>query len=406
MNDRSSGRLVPSRSAVRRIALATGLSGTGSGIAGVALSYLVFERTNSAVWLAGTLFFSFGVVGLLTPLAGKLVDQYDRRRVMIVSDLSSLATWSLLAFTREPLAIAAIGFVASVLAVPVRLAANAAVPNLVKEDDLPWANGLIAAAANAARLVGPAFGGGLYALGGATLAFIVNAASFGASALLVASVRGRSFSAERTGEEPSASSLEGFRVIRRDRMLLSITIAWTLMWLAMNVAYVADPPLARGFGVGPLGFGLIDTSFGAGALLGSVLATRLVRSSERAWIAAGMLGVGAGWAMIALTPLFALVLVGSALAAGLDAIGSVAGYGLIQRRTRDAVRGRVFAAQSAAGLSANMIGFIVVGPLVEALGPQAVYGVGGIVSVVAALTFVIPTRRSAIVVEGTTTRTV
>lgn len=385
-----------SRSAVRRIALAKGLSGTGSGIASVALSYLVFQRTNSALWLAGTLFFSFGVVGLLTPFAGKLVDRYDRRRVMIASDVGSLVTWSLLAFTREPLAIAAIGFVASVLAVPVGLAANAAVPNLVEEEDLPWANGLIAAAANSARLAGPAIGGGLYALGGATLAFIVNAASFAASALLVASVRGRSFSAERADEEPSGSSLEGFRVIRRDRMLLWITIAWTMMWLAMNIAYVADPPLARGFGVGPLGFGLIDTSFGAGALLGSVLAAPFVRSSPRGWVAAGMLGVAAGWGMIALTPWFALVLVGSALAAGLDAIGGVAGYGLIQRRTPDAVRGRVFAAQSTAGLSANMLGFVIVGPLVEALGPQAVYGLGGIVSLVATLAFVIPTRAAEV----------
>jgi MFS family permease len=392
---------VASRSAVRRIALAKGLSGTGSSIAGVALSYLVFQQTNSALWLAGTLFFTFGVVGLLTPLAGKLVDQYDRRRVMIASDLGSLATWSLLAFTREPLAIAAIGFIASVLAVPVGLAANAAVPNLVEEDDLPWANGLIAAAASVARLAGPALGGGLYALGGATLAFIVNAASFGASALLVASVRGRSFSAERTSEEPSSSALEGFRVIRRDRMLLWITVAWTTMWLAMNVAYVADPPLARGFGVGPLGFGLIDTSFGAGALVGSVLAARLVHSGERGWIAAGMLGVAAGWGMIALTPWFTLVLVGSAVAAGLDAIGGVAGYGLIQRRTADAVRGRVFAAQSTAGLSANMVGFVIVGPLVEALGPRAVYGLGGILSVMATLTFVIPTRRTGVVVQST-----
>lgn len=265
-----------------------------------------------------------------------------------------------------------------------------------KEEDLAWANGLIAAAANAARLVGPAIGGALYALGGATLAFVVNAASFGTSALLVASVRGRSFSAERADEEPTGNLWEGFRVNHRDRLLLWITVAWTMMWLAMNVAYVADPPLARSFGVGPLGFGLIDTSFGAGALLGSLLAPRFVRSSARSWVAAGMLGVAAGWGMIALTPWFTLVLVGSALAAALDAIGGVAGYGLIQRRTRDAVRGRVFAAQSTAGLSANMVGFVIVGPLVEGLGPQAVYGVGGIVSAVATLAFVIPTRASEV----------
>lgn len=62
-----------------------------------------------------------------------------------------------------------------------------------------------------------------------------------------------------------------------------------------------------------------------------------------------MLGVAVGWGMIALTPWFAWVLVGSAIAAGLDSIGTVAGYGLIQRRTPDAVRARVFAAQTTAG---------------------------------------------------------
>src|SRR4051794_29074497 len=122
------------RFAIRRLALARMLSGTGSNIANVALSYLVYQRTGSAIWLAGTLFFSFGVVGLLTPFAGKIVDRYDRRRVMIASDLLSLGAWSLLAFVRDPAGIAAIGFLASILAQPVGLAAVAAVPNIVSED--------------------------------------------------------------------------------------------------------------------------------------------------------------------------------------------------------------------------------------------------------------------------------
>ena len=236
--------MATTRFAIRRLA-ARMLSGTGSSIANVALSYLVYQRTGSAIWLAGTLFFSFGVVGFLTPLAGKIVDRYDRRRVMIASDLSSLATWSLLVFVRDPAGIAAIGFVASVLAEPVGLAAVAAVPNIVGEDDLPWANGLMSAAGSVVQLVGPALGGALYALGGAGLAFGVNAASFGLSAVLVASLRGIAFAAERNpDDEVSSSALEGSRVIRRDRFLLWITVAWTVMWLAMNIAFVADPPLA------------------------------------------------------------------------------------------------------------------------------------------------------------------
>jgi predicted MFS family arabinose efflux permease len=365
----------------------------GSRIAAVALSFLIYERTGSALWLAGTLFFTFGVTGFLTPLAGKIADRYDRRAVMIASDLLSLATWLLLVFVRAPILLASIGFVASVVALPFQFAASAAIPNIVDEDDLPWANGLMSAAHSTATLAGPAIGGALYALGGAGLAFAVNACSFGLSALLAWSVRGVRFSAEQIeGEERSVSSLEGFRVIRRDPFLLWITVAWTCMWLAMNIAYVADPPLAKSFGVGAFGFGLIDTTFGLGALLGSLVATRIVRGREYAWLTTGMLGVAAGWLMIAATPWFVLVLVGSALAAGIDAVGNVAGYSLIQMRAEDAVRGRVFAAQTTAGLGANMIGFLLVGPLVEALGPQTVYACGGLLALVAAALFVIPTR--------------
>jgi len=62
------------RSAVRRLALGDFLSSTGSGIAAVALSFFVYEQTNSAIWLAGTLFFTFGVAGLITPFAGKIAE--------------------------------------------------------------------------------------------------------------------------------------------------------------------------------------------------------------------------------------------------------------------------------------------------------------------------------------------
>jgi MFS family permease len=175
-----------------------------------------------------------------------------------------------------------------------------------------------------------------------------------------------------------------------------MTIAWTLMWFAMNIAFVADPPLARGFGVGAFGYGMIDTFFGAGALAGALLATRVVKDGERRWVAVGMIAVAAGWATIALTRWFALVLVASAFAAGIDAIGEVAGTNIIQRRATDAVRARVFAAQGTAGLAANMVGFVVVGPLVEALGPRAVYGLGAGVAAIATLTFVIPTSKISV----------
>ena len=100
--------------------------------------------------------------------------------------------------------------------------------------------------------------------------------------------------------------------------------------------------------------------------------------------------------MIAGAPLFILVLIPSAAAAALDTIGTVAGYGLIQRRTADEVRGRVFAAYSMAGMIANMVGFILVGPFVQAFGPRAVYAAGGVLSLLAAGVFAYPKPRDPI----------
>lgn len=60
---------------------------------------------------------------------------------MITSDLLSLSTWLLLVFVRAPILLGSIGFVASVVALPFGLAASAAIPNIVEEDDLAWANG-------------------------------------------------------------------------------------------------------------------------------------------------------------------------------------------------------------------------------------------------------------------------
>src|SRR4051794_39848655 len=63
---------------IRRLALGGFLSSVGSWAAGIAVSYYVFRETGSAVWVAATLFFTFGVVGLFSPLAGKIADRYDR----------------------------------------------------------------------------------------------------------------------------------------------------------------------------------------------------------------------------------------------------------------------------------------------------------------------------------------
>src|SRR4051794_9153241 len=370
---------------IRRLAFGVFLSSAGSWAASIAVSYYVFRVTGSAVWVAGTLFFTFGVIGLFTPIAGKIADRYDRRLVMISADLGSAVCWFALIWVRDPAWVIAIAFLGSVVSLPYGVAAPAAIPNLAAEDDLGWANGLISSWHSVGRLVGPAVGGALFAFAGIGAAFAVNALSFALSAAMSASIR-VPFSKEAPSGE-RVSTWAGFRVVLADDVQRRLLIAWAISYLAMDIAFVADPPLAAVFGVGAFGYGLLDTFFGAGAALGGLFGRRVQESSERRWIILGLVGVAVGWAIIAAAPWFALVLVVSAGAAAMDTIGTVAGYGLIQRRTSDDVRGRVFAAYSMAGMLANMLGFLLVGPFVEAFGPRAVYAVGGMLSLLAASVF-------------------
>ena len=370
---------------IRRLAFGAFLSSAGSWAAGIAVSFYVFKETGSAIWVAGTLFFTFGVVGLFNPLAGKIADRYDRRRVMIVSDLASALCWFALIWVRDPASVIAIAFLGSIVGLPYGIAAAAAVPNLAGEDQLGWANGLISATLSAGRLVGPALGGALFAFAGIGAAFVVNAASFALSAVMSWSIH-VPFSKEAPSGE-RVSTWDGFRVVFTDDMQRRLLIAWAIAYLAMDIAFVADPPLAALFGVGAFGYGLMDTFFGGGAALGGLYARRVDERTERKWIIVGLLGVGVGWFIIAGAPWFAVVLVASAGAAAIDTIGSVAGYGLIQRRTADDVRGRVFAAYGMSGRLANMIGFVLVGPFVETFGPRAVYAAGGVLMLVAAGVF-------------------
>ena len=91
------------RSAVRRVAVARGISLTGSGAAFAVLAYIVYRLTgDSAIWLSMTLLLTMGVQGLVQPFASWLGDRFDRRRVLVISDLCAAAGFVALAFARTP----------------------------------------------------------------------------------------------------------------------------------------------------------------------------------------------------------------------------------------------------------------------------------------------------------------
>ena len=359
-------------SALRRLAVARAISVAGSEAAYIALIALVLERTGSASWVAAALVAMFVVQALASPVAGLLGDRVDRRRLMIASDLTAAACFCALPLAGAPWLIVLLSAGAAVAKSPFIPASQAAVPNLVGMERVEWANGLLTKYRMVGHLAGPLAGGALVASVGSGGAFLVNAASFALSAALVAGIRGKVRA--RSGERPQRGLAAGFRHILHDPPLRALSAAYAVFLLGVGTVLVAELPLARSYGVGEIGYGLIVAGWGAGGLVGAALSRRLLEGRpDGLGLIGGMAVMGLGLLPAGVSPWFAPVVAGMLVGGFGCALMEVAEKSLVQRRSPDGIRSRVVAAGDALATVGLGLSFAIGGPLVEGLGPHAAY---------------------------------
>ena len=284
------------RGDIRFLAAASAASNTGNWAASVALALVVFAKTGSTVWLSASFLFTQVPSALVAPLSGMMADRLDRKRIMITCDLLGAAVYLGMAVTGRPLLLIVLGSVAALLHAPFGPAAQAAVPNLAGEADLSWANGTLAAASNVGQLAGPAVGGVLYAAVGAGPAFAANAVSFAISGTLIAVVRGQFRGKHPAASDSGATSSSiwaGARFLWHNTVLMALTVIGAITFMATEIAAVADLPLIHDFGVGGVGYGIMNVAWGAGGLAGALIAARIVtKDSETTAAVAGVLVFG------------------------------------------------------------------------------------------------------------------
>ncbi len=386
------------RSAVRRVAVARGISLTGSGAAFTVLAYIVYRLTDgSAIWLSVTLLLTMGVQGLVQPFASWLGDRFERRRVLVISDLCAAAGFVGLAFARTPGQLVALATVTAVLESPVWAVAGASIPNLVEEEHLPWANGQVAIGRHLGSFIGPLLGAQLVVslagdgaspdrlLGAGAFVFGLNAASFLFSAWLIGTTPGR-FEDERSEVSEHPGIRAGFRYAISDPVLRAVLLGWSVLLLGVGLILVAELPYADAFGKGAFGYGLISALWGGGAALGAVFAARWLTAQREprtllvSVLLGGVIMFAIGWSPVWIAALALMVTEGIC-----EGFASVAEQGLLQRRTPDDVRSRVAGAVEAATLIALAVSLTAGGPIVEAFGPRAAYYIGGAMTLAAAL---------------------
>ena len=394
------------KAAIRRLAAARLISITGGAAAYVGLTFAIYERTRSPGWVAATLLLTFGANGLIGPFAGILGDRFDRRTVMIWSDLAGAACFAAMAFASDPAILLALAFASAVAEAPFVSSSGAAIPNLVEsEEDLGWANSLVQMGKFAGISLGPALGGILYERIGLGGALGLNAVSFVVSALLVSTVHGRfnevaTSDADHAPDETAPRSASGIRpglsFIRRDPVLRRLTLAWVFLTLGLGMSMVADAPLAEDvFDVGAIGFSLIVAGWGVGSVIGSFLGRFLTPRTEGHALVWGTVLIAIGGGGMGLSPIFWPVVAFGLLMGIGDAVGLVADQSIRQRRTPDDIRSRVMAVSDGAWQLALGVAFLIAGPVLALVGPQGTYSIGGAAAAITALALVPMLRRGA-----------
>jgi len=354
----------------------------------VGIGWQLYALTGSALVLGLVGLVQFVPTVALTLVVGQVADRCDRRLVVVTCEIAQAAGTAALALgslrgwlERDGiLAIVAVLGAARAFENPARAAL---LPRLVPLAALPRAVASVTSAGQTARIVGPALGGVLYALGPTTLYGIV-AALYVLAAALIALVR----TAETAAVRPAmtADSLfSGIAFIVRERLLLGL-LSLDLFAVLLGGATALLPIYARDIlGTGPWGLGLLRAAPACGALVTSVVLTRRpVGRHAGPILIGGVVVFGVATVVFGVSTALPLSLAALAVLGAADLLSVVIRHSLVQMRTPDAMRGRVSAAHSLTTGTSNQLGEFESGLLAALFGPVAAVLIGGFGTIVIA----------------------
>jgi len=358
--------------AALRLAASRLASLTAGSAAYIALISAIYNETGSALWVSAALF--FGVVGSVVgaPAAGWIGDRFERRRVMVGSDLAAAVVVGVMALTVDSaLALTLLFGLLAVVESPFEPSSASAMPNLVPPEKLPRANALVAGTTSVSYLLGPLLGGLLLGAGASAAQLLaVDAVSFVVSAALVVSIRRPFGLGGGTESEPGVWA--GVRLIVDEPVLRVLIAASMVSLLGMGIVNVANYPLSIHLGGGTEGYGALEALLGGGGLLGAVIAARMLNVGRAPLVVTVTFAVsGAGLVLAGLAPVLGVALAGMAIAGTGRGLGDVADTTLVQARTDDARRSRVFAAQEGAAHASYSAAMLAGGLIVSAAGARA-----------------------------------
>ena len=344
--------LLKLRPKFRSLWLAQVISLTGDWFNTIA-SVIIINRYAASGLAVGGLFMARALPPfLLGAVAGVVADRFDRRKILIVSDVlrAAIVLCFLLVDRPERLwllyVLTILQFSVSSFFEPARAALT---PALVEADELLNANTLASVTWSAMLTFGGAIGGLTASFFGVRVSLIVDSLSFLASAILVVSITGQFRSqAAHALESGWKNFVDGLSYVRQNLDVGLVTLVKALGQVG-SFDIISALYAARVFHYGKEGattLGLMFTAFGVGAVIGPLIANRLGDSSVtwlRRTILGGFLCMPIAWFIVGIAPSLFVVLLGCVLRGIGGSINWTYSDVLLQISVPDHLLGRVFA---------------------------------------------------------------
>jgi MFS family permease len=375
-----------------RLWVAQVISNLGDWVYAIAVALLLADRVDGpdGVAILATLLIVQYVPSALFGafLAGPLADRRSRRALMIAADLVRGAAIASLLLSDAPALwhFYAVAMILGVFGAVFQPAMLSTIPNVVERDRVIPAQSLVGASTHVAIVIGPALGGFLIANYSPSTVFALNAGTFGVSAVLLATLAIARAPAVTVIRTPLESVRRGLRYIVSTRLTRAVVVVLGLVSLGAATKTPLEPLFATdvladgALEAGGRIFGLISASWGVGMVLGSVTAPGIARRWARErLLPVSVAIVGIAVIVVSRTDDFSTVLLAWFAAGWANALGNVSYETLLQERTPDEFRGRVFAGVEAVGDLAFVLGALLATVVGYALPVQDILAIAGIV---------------------------
>jgi MFS family permease len=370
------------------------ISLTGTWMQSIAEAWLVYRRTGSALMLGSVGFASQIPVFLVAPIGGIVADRYNRRHVVIGTQIASMVLAAVLAIltltdvvrVRYVFVLAALLGVVNAFDIPAR---QSFLVDMVGKEDLMNAIALNSSMFNGARVIGPAIAGILVARFGEGRCFAANAISYVAVIIGLLMMRVERPAALASSASPLAHIVEGFRFVRHTGPIRALLILLGIVSLVAMPYTVLMPVFAdqvlRG---GAQGLGILMGATGVGAFLGAItLAARSGVKGLGRWVALSCGGFALSLILFTISRNFwlstALLLpVGFCMMLQMASSNT-----LIQAMVPDHLRGRVMAVYSMMFMGMAPFGALLGGALADRIGAPLTVGLGAVAGLGGAIWF-------------------